>query len=110
MDRTGTTAMLLLGLAEVPRAHIVADYLYSFAPIEEVDDVVFGGREPKVVPGSWNPLPSRRQAIEFMLDRVEEGYGSTRAYLEACGLSGVCLDTVRGMLIGSTDQDAAPTR
>ena len=110
MDRTGMTAMLLLGLAEVPRRHIVADYLYSFAPVEEVDAVVFGGREPRVVPGSWNPLPSRRQAVEFMLDRVEEGYGTTRAYLEACGLSGVCLDTVRGMLVGSTDQDEAPER
>ena len=110
MDRTGMTAMLLLGLAEVPRKHIVADYLYSFAPVEEVDAVVFGGREPRVVPGSWNPLPSRRQAVEFMLDRVEEGYGTTRAYLEVCGLSGVCLDTVRGMLVGSTDQDEAPER
>lgn len=101
MDRTGMTAMLLLGLAEVPRKQIVADYLYSFAPLSEVNLVVFGGAEPKVRPGSWNPLPSRKQAIEFVLDRIEEGYGTTREYLESCGIEGVCLDTVRGMLVGS---------
>lgn len=108
MDRTGMVAMLLLGLAEVPRAQIVADYLYSFASIEEVDQVVFDGREPEVLPGSWNPLPSRREAVEFMLDRIEEGYGTTRAYLAACGLGEVCLDAVRGMLVGSAAVGTAP--
>lgn len=101
MDRTGMIAMLLLGLAEVPYRQIVADYLYSFASAEEVDRVVFDGEDPRVTPASWNPIPSRKQAVEFMLDRVNEGYGSTRAYLAACGISGVSLDTVRGMLVGS---------
>lgn len=101
MDRTGMTAMLLLGLAEVSRAQIVADYLYSFAPPHEVDEVVFAGAEPVVRKGTWNPLPSRKQAIEFVLDRIEEGYGTTRGYLEACGIDTVCLETVRGMLVGS---------
>ncbi|MBP3894282.1 MAG: tyrosine-protein phosphatase [Atopobiaceae bacterium] len=101
MDRTGMTAMLLLGLAEVPYRQIVADYLYSFASVEEVDRVVFDGEDPRVTPASWNPIPSRKQAIEFMLDRVGEGYGSTRAYLAACGISDASLDVVRGMLIGS---------
>jgi protein-tyrosine phosphatase len=101
MDRTGMTAMLLLGLAEVPRKQIVADYLYSFAPIAEVDRVVFDDEPPTVRPGSWNPLPSRKQTVEFMLDRIEEGYGTTRAYLAACGISEVCLEAVRGMLVGS---------
>lgn len=100
MDRTGICAMLLLGLADVPRGQVVADYLYSFAPIEEVDGVIFDGREPEVVPGSWNPIPSRRQAIEYSYDCVVEGYGSVRAYLAACGISEVCLDAVRGMLVG----------
>ena len=95
------TAMLLLGLAGVPRKQVVADYLYSFAPVDEVDRVVFGGEEPEIRPGRWNPLPSRKQTIEFMLDRIEEGYGSTRAYLAACGISEVCLEAVRGMLVGS---------
>ena len=84
MDRTGMTAMLLLGLAGVPREQIVADYLYSFAPIEEVDRVVFEGESPQGAPGSWNPLPSRQEAIEFMLDRVEEGYGTVPCV--SCGL------------------------
>ena len=101
MDRTGMVAMLLLGLADVPYKQIVADYLYSFAPIEEVNRVVFDGHEPRVIPGSWNPIPSRKEAIEYMLTGVQEGYGSVRAYLEACGITGVCLEAVRGMLVGS---------
>lgn len=101
MDRTGVTAMLLLGLAEVPRAHIVADYLYSFATQDEVDRMVFDHEDPRVVEASWNPLPVRREAIEFVYDRVTEGYGTTRAYLAACGISEVCLDAVRGMLVES---------
>lgn len=101
MDRTGMTAVLLLGLAEVPRAQIVADYLYSFAPIAEVDGVVFNGDDMKVRSGVWNPLPSRKEAVEFILDRIEEGYGTTRAYLESCGLDEVCLEAVRGMLVRS---------
>ncbi len=101
MDRTGMTAMLLLGLADVPRAHIVADYLYSFAPQDEVDRMVFDHEDPRVQEASWNPLPTRCEAIEFVYDRVMEGYGSTRAYLAACGVSEVCLDTVRGMLVES---------
>ena len=99
MDRTGMVAMLLLGLADVPRSEIVADYLYSFAPIREVDEMVFRGREPKTVPGSWNPLPSRCEAVSFMLDRIEGGYGTTHAFLAACGIDGACLEAVRGMLV-----------
>ncbi len=101
MDRTGVTAMLLLSLAGVQRSQIVADYLYSFAPVAEVDRVVFGEQEPCQQVGRWDPLPMRRQAVEFVLDRIEEGYGTTRAYLEACGIDKVCLDTVRGMLVNS---------
>ena len=100
MDRTGMTALLLLGLAEVPRKQIVADYLYSFAPKREVDHVVFEGGTSKVRVDSWDPLPSRRQAIEFMIDRIDEGYGTVRAYLSSCGLSDECLEQVKGMLLG----------
>lgn len=101
MDRTGMVAMLLLGLADVPYKQIVADYLYSFAPLDEVDHVVFDGRAPRVIPGSWNPIPSRKEAVEYMLTGIQKGYGTVRAYLEACGVTGVCLDAVRGMLVGS---------
>lgn len=110
MDRTGMTAMLLLGLAGVSREQIVADYLYSFAPVADVDRMVFGGERVRLRPGRWNPLPARREAVEFMLDRVQEGYGSTRAYLAACGLTDACLDAVRGMLLGHTEREVgSPT-
>ena len=101
MDRTGMTAMLLLGLAGVPREQIVADYLYSFAPVAEVDRVVYEGEEPRVREASWNPLPSRKQAIEFMVDRLEEGYGDVGTYLSSCGVSDECQKAVRGMLVPS---------
>ncbi len=100
MDRTGMVALLLLGLAEVPRAQVVADYLYSFASKEEVDRLVFEKRRLTGVEGAWSPLPSREEAVEFVLDRIEQGYGTTRAYLAACGINGQCLDSVRGMLVG----------
>lgn len=100
MDRTGMTAMLLLGLAGVPRAQIVADYLYSFGDVAEVNRIVFQGAKPKYQQGMWNPLPVRKEAIEFVLDRIEEGYGTVRAYLLACGVDEACLDTVKGMLVG----------
>ena len=108
MDRTGITAMLLLGLAEVPRAQIVADYLYSFAPIAEVDRIVFGGERPWARTDVWSPMPSRKEAVEFCLDRIEEGYGTTRHYLHECGIDDACLQTVRGMLLGS-DADGGQT-
>ena len=101
MDRMGMVAQLLLGLAEVPRAQITADYLDSFAHVREVDRIVFEGKPIEVTQGSWSPLPSRLEAIQFVLDRIEGGYGSTRAYLSACGVDEVCLDRVRGMLVGS---------
>jgi hypothetical protein len=99
MDRTGMTAMLLLGLAEVPREQVVADYLYSFAPVREVDRVVFQGEEPYVRQATWNPFPSRQEAIEFMLDRVAEGYGDTWSYLRSCGIEEDALLKVRRMLV-----------
>lgn len=100
MDRTGMTAALLLGLAEVPRAQIVADYLYSFASIAEVNRIVYEGERPWERAGGWSPMPSRKEAIEFVLDRIEEGYGTTRHYLHECGIDDGCLETVRGMLLG----------
>lgn len=101
MDRTGMVAMLLLGLAEVPRSQIIADYLYSFGKVAEVDGIVFGGKEPVVREGFWNPIPSRLEAITFMLDRIEGGYGTARAFLSACDVDDACLDAVRGMLVGT---------
>lgn len=100
MDRTGMTAFLLLGLAGVPREQIVADYLYSFAPKREVDGVVFEGAPIKVREGSWSPLPSRKEAIEFMIDRVEEGYGTVGEYLSSCGIADDCLARIKGMMLG----------
>lgn len=95
MDRTGMVAMLLLGLAGANRERIVADYCYSFAPEREVDEVVIGHREP-----SRRELVLRLEAINTVLDRLEQGYGTIEQYLRACGVPEAELARVRAHLTG----------
>ena len=94
MDRTGMVAMLLLGLVGASRERMVADYCYSFASVAEVDGIVFDGKEPL-----RRELELRIDAIETVLDRIEEGYGTVAAYLRACGVPSDELDRVRTHLL-----------
>lgn len=98
MDRTGMTAMLILGLAGVSRTDIVKDYLYSFGSIKEVERAVDLGEYAPTDQGMR--MPRRREAIEAVYDSVVEGYGSVEAYLRACGLTDDELRRVRQRLIG----------
>lgn len=93
MDRTGITAALLLGLAGASKERVVADYCYSFASEAEVDGVVFGGREPK-----RRELVLRLDAIQTVLTRLEEGYGTVRGYLHACGVTNEELESIKAHL------------
>ena len=94
MDRTGVTALLLLGLVGASRERIVADYCYSFAPDAEVDAVVFGTKQP-----SRRELELRFDAIQAVLDRLYEGYGNVERYLQSCGISDDELACVRAHLL-----------
>lgn len=94
MDRTGMTAMLLLGLAGASKQRIVADYCYSFGSVKEVDRFAFGTEEPL-----REELRLRRDAIQTAYDRLIEGYGSFAAYLEACGVTSDEMDRVRAHLL-----------
>lgn len=97
MDRTGVTAMLLLGLAGVDRQHIVADYVYSYGTPEEVNQAVFEGKVPK---GARNDLAGAIKTMSTVYDRLTSSYGSVRGYLTACGLSQQELEAVRAHLVG----------
>lgn len=99
MDRTGIVAMLLLGLAEVPREQIIADYAYSFATRDEVDAAVASGGP------SWGGTPSfilrvRLDAIATVYDALIRTHGSTRAFLDSCGIGEATIDAVYAHLLG----------
>ncbi len=93
MDRTGVTAMLLLGAVGVGRRQIIADYAYSFGSIEEVDramdDPTYDGEN------IWNSVQSRISTMANVYDTLIEAYESVPKYLLACGVSPETLEVLR---------------
>ena len=107
MDRTGMVAMLLLGLAEVPRDQILADYCYSFGTRERVDAVVrtymehgLGERPPQSAFESYI-LYTRLEAIATVYDTLVEHHGSVRSFLEACRVPTADLEAVLAHLVAA---------
>lgn len=98
MDRTGVTAMLVLGLCGVARDQVIADYAYSFGTLAEVNAAVFGakGRTRHKV---REELRQRIDAITVVYDKLIDAYGSFERYLLACGLSTKELVAVRDHLV-----------
>ena len=96
MDRTGVIAMLLLGAAGASRDDVVRDYLYSFAPVREIDEFVRSGAAPKALAGGR--LEGRLQTIGKVYDAVTGVYGSVDAYLQACGMSDEVLEKLHDRL------------
>lgn len=97
MDRTGVTSMMLLGFAGVSRQDILKDYLYSFAPVHEVDGYIDEGKELR--PDTDGRLAGRKNAIAGVYDAVLEAYGSVASYLEACGMTSDERDRLRARLL-----------
>lgn len=98
MDRTGVTAMLVLGLCGVARDQVIADYAYSFGTLAEVNAAVFGAKghtRHKV----REELAQRIDAITVVYDRLLDAYGSFEQYLLACGLTKDELVAVRNHLV-----------
>ena len=96
MDRTGITAMLILGLVGVDRIQIIADYTYSFGSVEEADRAV---RDPDYVDEGWNSLAARRDTMATVYDTLLEAYGSVEEYLLACGVSADTMSLLRERLV-----------
>lgn len=87
MDRTGVISMLLLAAAGADRAHIIADYAYSYADPAEVDGWVFGG-----LASASGTDPSLYEAaltvMAAVYDRLCSVYGDVPSYLRVCGVTG----------------------
>lgn len=94
MDRTGVTAMLLLGLCGAGTKRMIADYLYSFGSEDEIDFLVFRGGTT-----TRRELKLRVLAIHAVLKQLLAGYGSIENYLKVCGVSDRELEAVRWHLI-----------
>ena len=99
MDRTGVVSMLLLGLADVPRRQIVADYAYSFGTVSEVDQALDcrGDAYPDEL--ITTHLRNRVTIIGTVYDTVVAEHGSVRAYLASCGIAQEALDAIRAHLL-----------
>ncbi|MGN0287376.1 MAG: tyrosine-protein phosphatase [Atopobiaceae bacterium] len=95
MDRTGVVSMLLLGLAQVDRQVIVADYGYSFGPSADVQRVALGADTT----GVDESLVTLCQLMGTVYDRVVQAYGSVEDYLLECGCSRPALERVRRHLV-----------
>lgn len=80
MDRTGIVAMLLLGLAGASKTDIIRDYLRSFAPEADVEEVV--GDHPD----RRDDLALLSDALGGAYDRLLASYGSIAGYLAECGV------------------------
>lgn len=96
MDRTGVVASILLGLAGVDRAHVVADYTYSFVAPDKVDAIILRGEE---VPGTT--LAPFVRSMGNAWDRVVARYGDMHGYLRACGVGELSIRRVREHLISA---------
>lgn len=106
MDRTGMLALLLLGLVDVPRNQILADYCYSFAPKQLVDEAVLS-YDPNQKAPQKNPdddfssyiLHTRLEAIATVYDTVVQTHGSVRRFLRSCDVSTAVLDALTAHLV-----------
>lgn len=97
MDRTGMTAMLLLGLVGVSRDDIIRDYGYSFGTVDEVDHAVETGECAVQTP--WMNLTERLDAIAAVYDTLINAYGDVHSYLLDCGVGQDVLEKLRARLL-----------
>lgn len=94
-DRTGLTAMLLLGLAGVSRADILSDYTPSAAlapPMENVDNL------PEHL------FQSPRKTMETALDHLETTYGGILPYLSHVGVDATTRDALLHKLLDPSEK------
>lgn len=99
-DRTGVTAMLLLGLADVDRDVIVADYSASGQYMDKVfakqkeQMLQFGIHVPAYV------LESRPEEMEKTLTFLQDKYGGIHGYLRSLPLEREVVEIVRRKMTG----------
>ncbi|WP_058270664.1 tyrosine-protein phosphatase [Olsenella massiliensis] len=99
-DRTGLLSLVLLGLAGVERRQLVADYVYSFGYIPEVNAAIFervgeGARTLQV----RGELRTRIASISLVHDRIHETFGGYEGFLRSCGVRESEISQVRALLL-----------
>lgn len=85
-DRTGIVSMLILGLCDVCRKDIIANYEVTFTYVPMLID------EHKV---NKNLILSLPEYIETAIDFIEEKYGTYYEYLKDCVLSDEVLNRIK---------------
>lgn len=92
-DRTGVLAMLLLGLAEVERKDIVANYEVTYTNMEAFKGYLKEDAVPYEIRESF--LYSSREYIETAYDHLIEKYGTFEEYLLTRGIKQEVIDRVK---------------
>ncbi|MDR1117274.1 MAG: tyrosine-protein phosphatase [Oscillospiraceae bacterium] len=93
-DRTGVLAMLLLGLSEVGKGDIIANYEVTGTYISENPAMKQAGQQ---YPSEL--MESRREYIEPAIDYIVSAYGSVENYLSNAGVSAGTLEKVKSKLL-----------
>ena len=100
MDRTGVVGMLILGLTDVVRRDLVADYAYSFGEDDEVDELVetVGADD---APCPHDGLLARVQAMQQLLTWVDDTYGSIHDMVRSWGVDEATIRSIRDHAVGA---------
>ncbi|WP_297790969.1 tyrosine-protein phosphatase [uncultured Anaerococcus sp.] len=91
-DRTGIISMILMGLADVSKEDIIADYEVSSAHLGYID---LDQKDPFSIFRITSPF-YMKEAYEYVL----KNYGSFDAYLMKAGVSEEVIERVRRKIVG----------
>ncbi len=92
-DRTGITAMLLLGLCDIDKEQIIDNYVVTFENNTKNPNYLHVAENHPI-----EILRSDKEYIEAAIDYIEEYYGSYYEYLLSTGLSKNTLDTIKNKM------------
>ncbi|MGD6960120.1 tyrosine-protein phosphatase [Rossellomorea aquimaris] len=101
-DRTGIVAMLLLGLAEVERQDIIANYMLTEVYIKENPFMQQATKHYPEFPVEL--MYSKPAYIEPVIDYILTTYGSVENYLLYIGISKDILASIKNKLVVGTLQ------
>ncbi len=94
-DRTGVTAMLLLGLCDVDNEQIIDNYVITFENnTKNPNYLKIADNLPIEI------LRSDREYIETAIKHIEKNYGSYYDYLVSTGISTETLKTIKNKMLG----------
>lgn len=101
-DRTGVTAMLVLGSLGVPREYIAADYQLTAEAMDRM--LAWAQRQAPELFARMADMPeafrgAMAEAMFRLVDRIEAQHGSVRAYALAIGVQAATLTRFEAELL-----------